>query len=58
MKKIRKPYPIDGNEQDCTYARRIYCYLRHNHNNVKFLKRKMNKRFRQQEKKEILKELL
>lgn len=42
---MRKPYPIDGFEEDLVYSRRIYSYL-NNPKNTKFLKRKMNKRFR------------
>jgi hypothetical protein len=41
----KKEFPIDGNEEDLCYARRIYRYLS-NPKNVKFLKTKMNKRFR------------
>lgn len=45
MNNGRKEFPIDGNEQDLIHARKIYCYL-HNPKNVKFLKTKMNRRFR------------
>lgn len=55
MKK--KPYPINGSEEDCCYARKIYCYLKNNHNNVKFIKKTMNKRFRKQANEQLIKEL-
>lgn len=48
---MNKPYPIDGLEQDVTYARKILCVLKNNTKLVKFTKRKMNKRFRKQNKK-------
>jgi len=47
---MNKPYPIDGLEQDVTYARKILCVLKNNTKLVKFTKRKMNKRFRKQNK--------
>lgn len=47
---MKKPYPIDGLEQDVTYARKILCVLKNNTKLVKFTKRKMNKRFRKQNK--------
>lgn len=53
----KKPYPINGNEIDCTYARRIYCYLVNHPNVVKAIKRKMNKRFRKQSKENMMQEL-
>ena len=37
-------------EYDVVYARKIYCYLVNRSQNVKFAKRKMNKRYRQQNK--------
>ena len=46
MNNLKKEYAIDGNEEDLLEARKIYCYLRNNHKNVKFLKKKMNRRFR------------
>lgn len=46
MNNRKKEYPIDGNEQNMVYARDIYAYLANNNKAVKFLKRKMNKRFR------------
>ena len=47
---MNKPYPINGLEQDVTYARKILCVLKNNTKLVKFTKRKMNKRFRKQNK--------
>lgn len=46
MGKHNRPQPITGDEHDLVYARTIYCYLRNSNKNVKFIKRKMNKRFR------------
>jgi hypothetical protein len=43
----KKPYPINGDEEDATYARKIYCYLAKSRV-AKLIKRKMNKRFRKQ----------
>jgi hypothetical protein len=43
---MKKPYPINGIEQDVTYARKILCVLKNNTKLVKFIKRQMNKRFR------------
>lgn len=40
---MRKPYPIDGWELEATYARSIHSYRG---KMLKFIKRKMNKRFR------------
>jgi hypothetical protein len=50
---MKKPYPINGIEQDVTYARKIYCVLRNNPKLVKFIKRQMNKRFRKQWKQQL-----
>jgi hypothetical protein len=41
----KKEFPIDGYEQDSVYSRNIYKYLS-NSRIVKFLKTKINKRFR------------
>jgi hypothetical protein len=46
MNNLKKEFPINGYEEDLVQARKIYCYLRNNSKNVKFLKKKMNKRFR------------
>lgn len=54
---MKKSYPIDGFEQDCTYSRKFYCYLANNSKVVKYIKRKMNKRFRKQLKEAIKKEI-
>lgn len=54
---MNKPYPINGAEQDVTYARRIYAYLQNNNKTVKFFKRQMNKRFRKSMKIDINNEL-
>lgn len=51
MNNLKKEYPIDGFEQDCIFSRSIYCYLRNNNKHVKFIKRKINKRFRKFNKK-------
>lgn len=37
-------------EYDCLYARHVYCYLRNNPSNVKYIKRSMNKRMRRENK--------
>ena len=46
MSNIKKEYPKSGLEQDAIYARHIYCYLRNHPQIIKFVKRKLNKRFR------------
>jgi len=46
MNNLKKEYAIDGYEEDLLVARKMYCYLRNNSKNVRFLKKKMNKRFR------------
>ena len=46
MNNLKKEFPIDGFEEDFVSGRKIYCYLRNNNKNVRFLKRKINKRFR------------
>jgi len=51
--KINKSYPINGLEQDVIYNRKFYKYLANNSKLVKWVKRKMNKRFRQQMKDEV-----
>jgi hypothetical protein len=43
----KKPYPTDGFEMDVTYGRKLYCYLNKS-KLAKYIKRKMNKRFRKQ----------
>jgi hypothetical protein len=45
MNNGKKEFPVDSNEQDLIHARHIYGYLSNN-KNVKFLKTKMNRRFR------------
>lgn len=40
---MRKPYPINGWEQEICYSRKYHNYRS---GEIKFLKRKMNKRFR------------
>lgn len=45
-----KPYPTNGLEQDVTYVRKILCVLKNNTKLVKWVKRKINKRFRKQNK--------
>lgn len=47
---MNKPYPVNGAEEDITYARRIYKYLKNNPSTVKFFKKCMNKRFRKSNK--------
>lgn len=54
---MKKEYPINGLEQDVIYARNIYCYTANNPSLVKWVKRKMNKRFRRKAK-DSLKNLL
>lgn len=50
---MKKPYPINGIEQDVTYARKILCVLKNNSKLVKFVKRQMNKRFRKSWKQQL-----
>ena len=49
----RKQKLIDGLEEDAIYARKVYCYLVNRPSVVKWAKRKINKRFRREAKKEI-----
>ena len=42
----RKEYPKNGLEQDVTYYRKLYCYIKNNNKLVKWAKRSINKRFR------------
>jgi hypothetical protein len=42
----RKQTLKDGLEYDVIYGRHIYCYLKNRPVNVKYAKRKMNKRMR------------
>ena len=53
---MRKEYPINGLEQDVIYGRSRYCFLKNNNKIIKWVKRHMNKRFRQKEKEKIKKE--
>ena len=41
-----KPQVKSPEAYDLVYAKDIYCYLQNNNKLVKFIKRKMNKRFR------------
>jgi hypothetical protein len=50
---MKKPYPINGIEQDVIYARKILCILKNNTKLVKFIKQKMNKRFRKSWRQEL-----
>lgn len=43
---MKKPYPIDGYEEDITYDRNIFGFRS---NIIRFIKRKMNKRFRRKQ---------
>ncbi len=54
---MKKEYPKNGLEYDVIYGKGIYCYLHNNPSIVKFVKRKMNKRFRRKAK-DSLKNLL
>lgn len=49
----RKQKLIDGLEEDVIYARKIYCYLKNRSSIVKWAKRKLNKRWRREGKKEV-----
>ena len=54
---MKKEYSINGLEQDVIYGRSRYCFLKNNNKIIKWVKRHMNKRFRQKEKEKIKKEL-
>lgn len=56
MQLGRKQKLIDGYEYDHLYAKKIYCYLI-NPDTVRFIKRKMNRRYRQELKHDTRKEL-
>lgn len=43
---MKKPYPNNSLEQIVTYCRKQYCFTKNNSKIVKWVKRKMNKRFR------------
>lgn len=49
----RKQKLVDGLEEDVIYARKVYCYLVNRPSVVKWAKRKVNKRFRREGKKEV-----
>ena len=49
----RKQKLVDGLEEDVIYARKIYCYLKNTPSIVKWAKRKLNKRWRREGKKEV-----
>jgi hypothetical protein len=48
----KKEFPIDGFEVDVTskVGRKIYCYIKNVRGVTKYVKRKMNKRFRKRNK--------
>lgn len=48
----KKEFPIDGAEEDVTsrYWRNLYCYTKNGKGFTKYVKRKMNKRFRKRNK--------
>lgn len=56
MNKGRKQPTISGLEQDIVYGRHYFCYTDNNPSIVRWVKRKMNKRYRQQLKEEMKKE--
>lgn len=56
MNKGRKQKVINGLEQDVLYGRHYFCYLDNRPGLVRWVKRKMNKRYRQQLKEELKKE--
>lgn len=43
---MKKPYPKNSLENIVTYCRKQYCFTKNNSKIVKWVKRKMNKRFR------------
>jgi hypothetical protein len=53
----RKQKPINGLEQDVLYGRHYLCYMDNRPGLVRWVKRKMNKRYRQELKEETKKEL-
>lgn len=57
MNKGRKQKVINGLEQDVLYGRHYFCYLDNIPGLVRWVKRKMNKRYRQELKEETKKEL-
>ena len=47
----------DAFEYDLIYGKHVYCYLHNNNKLVKWIKRKMNKRYRKEGRKEIYEQL-
>lgn len=57
MNKGRKQKVINGLEMDVIYGRHYFCYMDNSPGLVRWVKRKMNKRYRQELKEETKKEL-
>jgi trans-aconitate methyltransferase len=57
MNKGRKQKVINGLEMDVIYGRHYFCYMDNRPGLVRWVKRKMNKRYRQELKEETKKEL-
>ena len=57
MNKGRKQKLINGLEEDVLYGRHYFCYMDNRPGLVRWVKRKMNKRYRQELKEETKKEL-
>ena len=57
MNKGRKQKIINGLEEDVIYGRHYFCYMDNRPGLVRWVKRKMNKRYRQELKEETKKEL-
>ena len=57
MNKGRKQKLINGLEEDVIYGRHYFCYMDNRPGLVRWVKRKMNKRYRQELKEETKKEL-
>lgn len=57
MNKGRKQIIKSGLEEDVLHGKKYYCYVANNNRLCKWVKRKMNKRYRQEIKKDTNKEL-
>ena len=51
MNNGKKEFPINALEQDCTFARRFFCYTKNIKGITSFVKKQLNRRFRKSNKK-------
>lgn len=46
-----------GDDYDLLYAKRLYCYLQNNNKTVRYIKRSMRKRLRNNQNREMIEQL-